>query len=348
MTDMNQIETDEEDRDDHAPDQVETVRLATRKDYPASRLMELSSRISTGDDFMDAFDVAETVLGENVGQGSLFAYLFRRFGYPNRGSDPHKDLVSYMLTTTRSDMLLRITPYAGGDVSLGFSFYVPDDVSENSRRWIRRDRDRHQAEFLDWIETEGRIPEWADETAEAMVEGGWPIEDGTTGWRRMMIGAAMISRPNGGEEDEPGKIRVIEWYRSVRADYEAIHPVPPLQWRSRDVAAWSDDDPMKPYAEAMMATLRDLLRPVYVRDVAIGIYGVIDEQHPHALGNVGPAAEEAGVAGMPSGDLANSDPEGFADLHGAILRLDPDPVAAIARATAILTAANDGAKADSE
>jgi len=163
-----------------------------------------------------------------------------------------------------------------------------------------------------------------------------------------MMGIAMIAYPDTSDENDPEKVRAIDWYRSVRADYEGIHPVPPIQRRSEDVASWSDDDPMKPYAEAMMDTLRDLLRPVYVRDVAIGIYGVIDEQNPYALGNAGPPAEAADVAGMPSGDLGNQDPEGFAELHGAILALDPDPSVAIARATALLKGSGEVPDAGAE
>jgi hypothetical protein len=283
------------------------------------------------------------VLGEDVQQGSLFTYLFRRFGYPNRGSDPYKDLASYTLTTTKPDMLLRIVPYAGGSVSISFTFLVPHEVRNACDDWVSRDRKAHQTAFLEWIESEGRVPSWADDTAEGMVKGSWPIPEGVTGWRRMMSGIAIISHIGVREDDSADKAEAIRWYESVKADYEAGHPVPPVQWRCPDPEAWEMDDPLKPYADAMAATLRDLLRPVWIRDMAIGIHGAIDEQDPEGLGNTGPDADYADSAGFPSGDLGNEDAEGFSELHAAILRLDPDPATAIARAVSILSEAEAAA-----
>lgn len=315
----------------------EAVRLALEKDYPSLQLIDLPTRISTGDAFSDSIDIAERVLGEEMQQGSLFAYLFRRFGYPNRGSDPYKELASYMLTTTRKDMLLRIVPYAGGSVSISFGFLVPHQVRSACDDWVSRDRRAHRAAFMDWIVAEGRVPAWADDTAEGMVKGSWPIPEGATGWRRMMSGMAIISH-GGVREDHPAdKAEAIRWYESVRDDYEADHPVPAVQWRSENPDEWEDGDPLKPYAEAIAETLRDLLRPVWIRDVAIGIRGVISEDDPKALGNIGPDAGYADSAGFPSGDLGNYDAEGFSELHAAVLRLDPDPVKAMAMAVERLT-----------
>lgn len=316
---------------------VAGIRAARDTDYPARQLIELPTHVATGSDFSDSFDIAESVLGRKVQQGSLFAYLFRRFGNPNRGSDPDKDLAAYLLTTTSPDMLLKIVPYAGGDVSISFTFLVPHDVRRACDDWLSRDRDAHQAAFLDWIETEGRIPDWAEQTAEAMSKSGWPIREGATGWRRMMPGIAMLAHLGVRDDDPADRADAIRWHQSVRAEYEKRHPLPPVQWRGGDMSAWDDDDPMKTRAEAMVATLRDLLRPVWIRDVPIGIHGRIDERNPGAPGNVGDDAERALSAGYPSGDLGNQDPGGFARLHAAVLRLDPDPVAAIALATAMLT-----------
>lgn len=292
--------------------------------------------MATGNDFTDAFNIAERVLGSKIEQGALFAYLFRRFGNPNKGSDPDKELAAYLLTTTRPDMLLKISPYAGGNVSISFTFLVPLEVRNQCDNWMRRDRDAHQAAFLDWIETENRVPDWAEEAAEVMSQGDWPIPDGVTGWRRMMPRISMMAYLGPRDDDPDEKVEAIRWFKSVREDYEATNPVPPIQWRGNDVAAWEEDDPKKPYAEAMTETLRDLLRPVWIRDSAIGIFGAIDEKHPEALGNSGPDADKAASAGYPSGDLGNKDPVGFANLHAAVLRLDPDPTKAIALAVAML------------
>lgn len=323
------------------PAPTEAVRLARREDYPADRLMELPTHVSTSDTFSDSFDIAERTLGDEVPQGALFTYLFRRFGHPNKGSDPDKELAAYLLTTTHPGMLLKVAPYAGGNPSISFTFLVPHDVRHACDDWISRDRDAHKNAFMDWIEAEGRVPDWAEDTAEAMSQGQWPIPEQATGWRRMMPGIAMIAHFGVQKDDPEDKIRAIRWHQSMRAEYEAMHPVPPLQWRNDDVASWHAEDPMKPYAEAMEATLRDLQRPVWIRDSAIGIYGAIDDDDSDELGNSGPSAESAPSAGYPSGDLGNLDPEAFAELHAAVLRLDRDPRAAIRIAAASLARLHD-------
>jgi hypothetical protein len=316
---------------------IERVRLADAGDYPPGRMLELSTHVpTTGETFKDAFDITERVLGEKIAQGSLFAYLFRRFGFPNRGSDPERDLASYMLTTTLPDMLLRITPYSGGNTSISFMFMVPSEVLARCDDWLQRDRDAHQTSFFDWIESEGRVPDWADRVAGQMEREGWPTGRADTGWRRMMPGLAMLSYGADAEDDHADLLTVKNWYRAIVSDYEAVRPLPPVQWRGADVDAWDDEDPMKPYALAMAETLNDLKRPVWIRDCAIWIHGAIDEaDQPEDLG---PDADAAASAGFPSGVLGNHDPEAFSRLHGAVQELDEDPVVAMTRAAEILEA----------
>jgi len=321
---------------------IEAVRLAYPSDRPAERLLCIETRVQTGDDFMDAFEVTERTLGEKVSQGSLFAYLFRRFGHPNKGSDPERNLASYLLTTTHPEMLLMITPYAGGDTSISFQFMVPGSLHYDCHRWTSRARDAHKRAFHDWIEVEGRIPDWADDTAKAMEDGGWPIPDDLEGWRRVMPGMALLAWSGVKEDDPQDRADAIRWYESTCADYEAIHPVPDVEYRSSDVDAWDDLDPLKPIARAMAETLEDLKRPVWIRDVAIGIHGHIEDED---LGADGPeAAEAAASAGYPLGTLGNQDPESFSDLMAAVLALDPDQSAAIAEAMRRLrgTSADEG------
>jgi hypothetical protein len=52
--------------------------------------------------------------------GDQFAYLFRRFGYPVWGSDSHKSLVTYMLTTPDTDVILWCKPSHWLRHSFGF------------------------------------------------------------------------------------------------------------------------------------------------------------------------------------------------------------------------------------
>lgn len=313
---------------------VGSIRLARPSDYPADRLVGIETRVPTGDSYHDSFDIAVEAIGGSVPQGSLFAYLFHRFGHPNKGSDPDKNLVSYLLTTTSTDMLLRITPFDGGDVSISFEFMTTGDVLAACDRWISQARDAHTLAFHDWIEAQDRVPEWADEIIGDFVRLGYPMTEGVEGWRRMMTPIAILSHPGVREGDEEGRKTAIRWYQNVRDEYQALVPVPGVQWRSRDIEAWEDDDPLKPIARAMRETLRDLLRPVWIRDTAIGIYGPIDEDD---LDEQPESADNARSAGFALGSLGNDEPDAFSELIRAVMAHDPDRRTAILRATEMLT-----------
>ncbi len=65
-------------------------------------------------------DISERVFA-SWDYGSAFAYLWRRFGPPFEGSDPHKDLVSYFLTTDMKGVLLYVRPCVSASTSFGYS-----------------------------------------------------------------------------------------------------------------------------------------------------------------------------------------------------------------------------------
>lgn len=53
--------------------------------------------------------------------GPLFAYLFRRFGPPEEGSDPHKEIACWYLTTPDPDVILWVSPRpSGAKYSFGY------------------------------------------------------------------------------------------------------------------------------------------------------------------------------------------------------------------------------------
>ena len=57
------------------------LRLAGPGDWPSERLVELSTNVMTGPEFTDSVKLIDEAIGESLPQGSLFAYLFRRFGF---------------------------------------------------------------------------------------------------------------------------------------------------------------------------------------------------------------------------------------------------------------------------
>ncbi|WP_187306038.1 hypothetical protein [Diaphorobacter nitroreducens] len=67
------------------------------------------------------------VVGSEIEYGALFAYLFRRFGYPNVPWEAER-LARYVLATPRADLYLVIEPMVTGLTSQVFSFLAPISI----------------------------------------------------------------------------------------------------------------------------------------------------------------------------------------------------------------------------
>lgn len=152
---------------------------------------------------------------------TLFAYCFRRFGYPNRGWDEDKHLSCYVLTTPRPDMQLEIYPTLSGDLHSQLIFRV-------------------------------------SLAARMAIEEGW------------------------------------------------------VRHRSLDWTTWPDTDPLAAYIPVVRATLRDLSRPVRVRDSTFQALRVATHLAEAPL---------PPVTGVAAGLLGNDDPKGFVALYRLIARL---------------------------
>lgn len=89
-------------------------------------------------------DVAEQIFGEKMDGPHLFAYLFRRFGYPNIGWDDYKNLVCYALTTPMPGLYLTVTPYLGNTTSIHFGCLMnyPTRRRMEKIRWDRCEKHR--------------------------------------------------------------------------------------------------------------------------------------------------------------------------------------------------------------
>ena len=72
---------------------------------------------STG--FFNPGAEAYRILGE-LNYGNVFAYLFRRFGYPCYGWDDYKELTIYYLTTSMDGVVLSIKPSVSTATSFGY------------------------------------------------------------------------------------------------------------------------------------------------------------------------------------------------------------------------------------
>lgn len=71
--------------------------------------------------------VLGTLVGDELDYGALFAYLFRRFGFPNAPWDAGR-LARYVLATPCADMFLVIEPRLSGTATEVFGFHAPKAV----------------------------------------------------------------------------------------------------------------------------------------------------------------------------------------------------------------------------
>jgi hypothetical protein len=100
-------------------------------------------------------DIASTVLGEEINFGVLFAYCFRRFGFPNQGGYGFDDIASYQLTTPIPDVFLQVYIKATIRTSLLFGFTMSCDIEEQLHQEHRDCNKKYHADFLAWRQAKG-------------------------------------------------------------------------------------------------------------------------------------------------------------------------------------------------
>lgn len=81
-------------------------------------------------------DVMSPDKGDDSGL-TCFAYLWRRFGPPRYGSDPHKDLCCYYLTTDDPDVVLWVRP-CGSGLAYGVGYMVSKRLAAGPSPSARR------------------------------------------------------------------------------------------------------------------------------------------------------------------------------------------------------------------
>lgn len=168
-----------------------------------------------------------------------FAYLWRRFGPPPIGSDPHKDICTYYLGTPLDKCLLSVSPRG---CWIGVGYLIPEKMQHEIHR---------------------PTTEW---------------------WKRFGSFAAKNSDHKNIWDASTDKELM------ARAQ-KAIGPLPPRHygdWRKAPKLIRSIN-------RALLDAMRELLRPVPVRDSTINILGICDPWDADA-----PASELAGY-GVPLG-----------------------------------------------
>lgn len=272
------------------------------------------SYIDTGKSVFTLSDpIIASVCGDEIDYGKLFAYCFRRFGYPEQGWDDYKQLVSYYLTTPHPDMVMCITPYVGNSSVITLGFYVEQESSRAIEAYAQRERQSWEQRLFDWAEKQGLpdwMPEWMDiyntEYREAFPE--VPVAEN---WRQVI----NFPYPLGEKGSRPYELtsRVAEFRNKLHEDYRTIEAWPDFYKRPANLQDWNDDDPLKPFALAAIEAMKDLSTPVGVRDQSINAFGEVESGRADV--------KAAASTGYPSGALGNSAAEEFAELHGLILKL---------------------------
>jgi hypothetical protein len=298
---------------------------------PDTQYSRLDFTVQTPErEFVDA--VIADACGAQMDYGKLFAYLFRRFGYPNAGWDDYKELAKYYLTTPHPDLILRIVPYAGGDTKITFSFIAPLEVGRAADAYEHRFRQAWRSRFVAYVRQQPE-PEWAAEWLAFCNDelphywGAQPPSESFVETLKWM----NVLRTSTCERHTSITARAEAFRKQLEADYEAIEPVAAVEERSQNWREWHADDPLKPFAEAASCALQDLRRPVGIRDIAINAYGTTNFGRGYA--------NPAPVAGYPSGNLGNAAPAEFAALHSTIMEMGRgDARRGIKKAQALLAA----------
>lgn len=255
--------------------------------------------------------IISRVCGDEVDYGALFAYCFRRFGYPERGWDGDKQLVGYYLTTPHPGMVLRVTPSLGNQSTLSLGFLVEWDAHWAIENYARGDRLDWEVRALDWAEQQG-LPDWMPEWVTLYTEFSEASHDVplASNWRQTLNFPYATALP-GSRAHELNRL-AAEYRKALFDGYSQVEPQPAYYLRPVDVESWNNDDPLKPFAQAALVALADLHTPVGVRDQAINAFGLVEDGRAKA--------KPAKSAGYPSGALGNGAPSEFAVLHGHIMR----------------------------
>lgn len=190
-----------------------------------------------------ARQVYGTVLSRDTGL-TAFAYLWRRFGPPWWGCDPHKDLVGYMLHTPDPQVILTLS-LSGSRLDLAVGYLIPATLEAELY---------HRDACKDW---------------EAQFEGWWVQmkldEEGR---------AVLYSDP---ADDDPRLAAISTRFWDARFDTAIITEAEttacgPYPGRVREHSPRICD--------AITAALEELLRPVFIRDVPVTILGRLDKRAP--------------------------------------------------------------------
>lgn len=200
-----------------------------------------------GDDIFDGYTMAIEVWGkacEDRDSGlKAFAYLWRRFGPPWHGSDDHKDLCTYCLTTADPDVFL-VLHLNGAGLKYSVSYMAHESIREEYEKPMQE----WEKKFENWFMDQHQEIKW--ENHEKWGEK-YKKKIGTMFWTARY----------------DGKI-----YKQA---VEAIGKFPRLHVQ---LDGWRNiGGIVQRVNQSIFDAMNELLRPVYIRDCPINIFGMCEE-----------------------------------------------------------------------
>lgn len=217
--------------------------------------------------------LADEVYGKPLDGAWLTCYMLRRFGWPNIGTDDHKDLCGWMLTTSVAGLFLVVIPYfgSGGNYHFAVRFDKETGVkldADPGRESYHRRRvraitawwDRHGSKL--YALGEGQKEGDEDELVHLWGEQG----DVVSGlWRRPL----KADRPP--DNLPPDASGMLMWWLGTFIEQkhpEVKLPKPTAREREHRETAF-----IRRAKAALQATMCDLLRPIHVRDIGFNPTG---------------------------------------------------------------------------
>lgn len=198
-----------------------------------------------GDPLFSGYDLTHKVYGdacEDRNSGlTAFAYLFRRFGPPWVGSDGHKDIACWNLTTNDPEVWMWVSP------------------SGSSLRYC-----------IGYMRTEALWEAWQK-----------PRLEWNTRYEKWWLKNIHPEFTPKALKDKKTKERALALFWDP-ADYEKNR-----EKARKEIGACQDGDPTitERVTRAMTEAMRELLKPVFVRDVPINVFGVYkDDEVPEGQG----------------------------------------------------------------
>lgn len=200
--------------------------------------------------------------------GTLFTYLYRRFGPPLQECDIYKKVAQYILTTDMQGVFLLVYPCPSG-FSFGYGLST------------RMDKACHKEDYKPIAARNKRFDRWRKKNGvpslfdifrdEPYSENEW--EEITTEWHKIHPEYAGI------EVTEKEREEFFKWSDERMTHYlqEFSKNDPP--YPNRYPRVYIPGSLMDRINNALIAALKELLVPTYVRDVYINALGIVPDPH---------------------------------------------------------------------